>query len=129
MTVILPLIALIGRFALALKPDRYRTRLFAGALLQRPIERVEHDRAGLEPSDVIPVLQGDARDEGGETARLLALEPLVAEIDVMNDVGDVAQRRVFATPAAEQDLERAHLAFVRELGVEHVEAELAGGRG
>ena len=73
------------------------------------------------------MLQGDAGDEGGEPARLFTLVPLVSQIDVVDDVRDVAQRRVVGSPAGEQHLERAHLALVRKLGVEHVEAELAGG--
>ena len=43
----------------------------------------------------------------------------------MDDLGDRLERRVVRPACAEQDLEGAVVALVRELGLEHVEAELA----
>src|SRR4051812_32801210 len=98
--------------------------LLAGALLRRPIERVEHRRSGCQTRVILAALEADAGDERGEAARLLAPELRVAQIDVVHHVGDVPQGRVIRPHSGEQDLERAHLAFMRELRVEHVEAEL-----
>src|SRR5204863_3556734 len=103
-----------------------RRPLLAAALLQRPVEGVEHHAARLQASEILPVLQGDAGDEGGEPARLFTLVPLVSQIDVVDDVRDVAQRRVVGSPAGEQHLERSHLALVRKPAVQQSEAELAG---
>src|SRR4029079_16030026 len=103
-------------------------RLLPGALLERPVERLEHRGSSLKPRAVLAVLQTDAGDLGGEAGALLAFELPVAQVEVVDHVGDPAQRRVLAAPAGEQDLEGAQVPFVRELGVEHVEAQLARGR-
>ena len=44
----------------------------------------------------------------------------------MDDRCDRAKRRVVEAHASEQHLERAEVTFMRELGLEHVEAQLAG---
>src|SRR5262249_23051993 len=61
------------------------------------------------------------RDSGG----LLATELAVLEIDIVNDLGDGAQRGVVHTGPCEEHFERAHVALVRHLALEHVEAQLA----
>src|SRR5207237_7595885 len=68
---------------------------------------------------------GDAVDQVLETGVIRPAVPLVLQIDVVDDLGDGPQRRVGDLEAREQHLERAELALVRELAVEHVEAQLA----
>jgi hypothetical protein len=47
------------------------------------------------------------------------------QIDVVNDVGNGAQSGILEADAVEKHLERTHVAFMGDLGLEHVEAELA----
>src|SRR3954447_15445483 len=84
----------------------FRPALLAGSLLQRPVQGVEHDASGVEASSVLAVLEANTSDESAEAARLLTAESGVIEIDVVNHVCDVSQRRVVRPPASEQHLER-----------------------
>src|SRR5258708_18698789 len=68
---------------------------------------------------------GDSVDQMLEAGVVRAAILLVLEIDVVHDLGDGAQRRIGELEVREQDLERTELALVRELAVEHVEAQLA----
>ena len=63
---------------------------------------------------------------GLDARRLVAAELAVLEVDVVDDLGDRLERRIARPARAEQHLEGAAVALVRELGLEHVEAELAG---
>src|SRR5439155_2937346 len=49
----------------------------------------------------------------------------VLQIDVVDDLGDGTHCRIVYRDPGAQDLEGAEIALVRELGLEHVEAELA----
>src|SRR5436190_1290052 len=89
------------------------------------VEVVEHGGPTLEPGLVIPVAHGDARDQPVDAGRLGATELPVFQIDVVDDLGDGTHRRIVYPEPGEQDLEGAEIALVRELGLEHVEAELA----
>src|SRR5258706_2968942 len=69
---------------------------------------------------------GDAVDQVLEAGVVGAAVLLVLEIDVVDDLRDRTQGRVGELEALQEDLERADLALVGELAVEHVEAQLAG---
>ena len=86
---------------------------------------VEHGGPTLEPGLVIPVAHGDARDQPVDAGSLGATELPVLQIDVVDDLGDGTHCRIVYREAGAQDLEGAEIALVRELGLEHVEAELA----
>jgi hypothetical protein len=72
------------------------------------------------------VLEADARDERCESRGLFPLVSPVAKVEVVHDLGDLLQRLIVAPHARQQNFEGAEIAFVGELGVEHVEAELPG---
>ena len=57
---------------------------------------------------------------------LVAAELAVAQIEVVDDLADGGERRVVESHPLDEHLERAAVADVRELGLEHVEPQLAG---
>src|SRR5215472_18532700 len=67
----------------------------------------------------------DAFDQRPDAGDFSAAELAVLEIDVMDDFRDGAQRRILQRAPLHQHLECAFVALVRELGLEHVEAQLA----
>src|SRR6516225_12020953 len=67
----------------------------------------------------------DAFDQRPDAGDFGAAELAVFEIDVMDDFRDGAQRRVLQRAPLQQHFERAFVTLVRELGLEHVEAQLA----
>src|SRR5262249_2457171 len=85
----------------------------------------EHGAGALEPDLVLLVSQADAGHQPLEAERVLPAELCVLEVDVVDDLGDGPESRVLEAEAREQHLERAAISFMRELGLEHVEAELA----
>src|SRR3954471_1488607 len=98
----------------------------AALLAEVFIEVVEHGAAARDPLRVVAIGRADPGNQGANAGRLLAPELLILEVDVVHDLPDGAQRRVAEAGAAQQDLKRAAVALVRELGFEHVEAQLAG---
>src|SRR5262249_4045125 len=67
----------------------------------------------------------DAFDQRPDAGDFGAAELAVLEIDVMDDFRDGAQRRVLQRAPLHQHFERAFVAVVGDLGLEHVEAQLA----
>src|SRR5207247_7187684 len=67
----------------------------------------------------------DSREQALDTCGLCAAELRVLAIDVVHDLADRAQRGVAQSKPPEQRLEGAAVPFVRVLGLEHVEAQLA----
>src|SRR5215470_16740930 len=55
----------------------------------------------------------------------MAAEFIVLEVDVVNDLRDGAESRIFGPDTIEQYFKRAFLALVRKLSLEHVKAQLA----
>src|SRR4051812_20661382 len=98
----------------------------AALLAEGLVEVIEHGAAARDPLVVLAIGRADPGNQGANAGRLLAPELLILEVDVVHDLADGAQRRVAEAGAAQQDLERAAVALVRELGFEHVEAQLAG---
>src|SRR5262249_31066806 len=89
------------------------------------VEVVEDLRAPRNPFRVVLGRDADAFDQSPYAGDFGAAELAVLEIDVMDDFRDGAQRRVLQRAPLHQHLERAFVALVRELGLEHVEAQLA----
>src|SRR4029453_5024657 len=81
--------------------------------------------AARNPFRVVLGREADAFQQRPNARDFGAAELAVLEIDVMDDLGDGAQRRVLQRAALQQHLERAFVALVSELGLEHVEAQLA----
>src|SRR5262245_7089272 len=69
--------------------------------------------------------RADAVDRAAYARSLFAAELVVVQIEVMDDLADRRQRGVAKAHPLDEHLERATVADVRELGLEHVEAELA----
>src|SRR5262249_48911725 len=89
------------------------------------IEAVE-DRASLcQPLFVVAMDHRDARDQRFDACDLGALEFVVLQIDVVDDLCDRPEGGILEAEAPEQHLERAPTPIVRELRLEHVEAQLA----
>src|SRR6266545_847832 len=98
------------------------------SVLRRRVKRiqvVEQGSAASKARLVIRVRSGDAGDELADPGRLLAAVFRVLHVDVVDDLGDLAQRWIRQPEPLDEHFERAELAFVRELRLEHVEAELA----
>src|SRR4051794_16974678 len=98
----------------------------ATLLAEGLVEVIEHGAATRDPLVVLAIGRADPGNQGANAGRLLAPELLVLEVDVVHDLADGAQRRVAEAGTAQEDLERAAVALVGELGFEHVEAQLAG---
>src|SRR5207244_6764649 len=92
---------------------------------RRLIEVVEHDRAETEARRVGSVLPGYPFEQSFDTGSLCAAKLRVLAVDVVHDLADRAERGVAQSKPPEQRLEGAAVAFVRVLGLEHVEAQLA----
>src|SRR5439155_10583636 len=90
------------------------------------VEVVEDGRPSGQPILVFSVPHGEPGDQAIDPRRFRAVELRVLQVDVMDDRCDRAKRRVVEAQASEQHLERAEVTFMRELGLEHVEAQLAG---
>src|SRR5215467_642953 len=89
------------------------------------VEVVEDLGAARNALRIVLGRDADAFDQRPDAGDFGAAELAVLEIDVMDDFRDGAQRRVLQRGALHQHLERAFVALVRELGLEHVEAQLA----
>src|SRR3954452_15991177 len=98
----------------------------AALLAEGLVEVVEHGAAARDPLVVLAIGRADPGNQGANAGRLLAPDLLVLEVDVVHDLADGAQRRVAEAGTAQEDLERAAVPLVGELGFEHVEAQLAG---
>src|SRR3954468_15975474 len=96
----------------------------AALLAEGLVEVIEHGAAARDPLVVLAIGRADPGNQGANAGRLLAPELLILEVDVVHDLADGAQRRVAEAGAAQQNLERAAVALMRELGFEHVEAQL-----
>src|SRR5215472_11029291 len=88
------------------------------------VKIVEDRRAARDPIVVVVRLGADAMNESLDAAGFLASELLVLEIDVVDDLRDGLQRLILEPGTREQDLEAAAVALMRELRIEHVEAQL-----
>src|SRR2546421_456875 len=89
------------------------------------IEIVEHLSPSCNPLRVIRRRQRDAVDQRPDADRFVATELAVPEIDVVNDLRDSAKRGIVERNAVEQHFKCAFVALMRELGLEHVEPQLA----
>src|SRR3954452_24468777 len=98
----------------------------AALLAEGLVEVGGHGAAARDPLVVLAIGRADPGDQGANAGCLLAPELLVLEVDVVDDLADGAQRRVAEAGTAQEDLERAAVPLVGELGFEHVEAQLAG---
>src|SRR5437773_4624544 len=87
------------------------------------VQVVEHGGPTLEPGFLIPMAHGDARDEPVDTGCLGTVELRVLEVNVVYDLRNRHEGAVVETETRQQDLEGAEVAVVRELSLEHVEAE------
>src|SRR5881394_3299709 len=74
------------------------------------------------------MLPGDSPEQALDTGSLVAAELLVLAVNVVYHLADRAQRGVAQPKPPEQRLEGAAVPFVRVLGLEHVEAQLAPAR-
>ena len=88
------------------------------------VQRVEHGPAAREALLVVAMRRRYTRDQGVDASELLASELRVLQIDVMNDLRERTERGVVEPETRDEDLERAAVTIVRELGLEHVEADL-----
>lgn len=86
---------------------------------------VEHGQRALDPFFVALGPSHQPFQHRLHTCSLGALELLVLEIEVVNDLGDGPHALVGKAHAADQRLERAAILFVREIAADHVEPELA----
>src|SRR5215510_9259574 len=89
------------------------------------VQVVEDLAAARNALRIVLGRDADAFDQRPDAGDFGAAELAVLEIDVMDDFRDGAQRRVLQRAPLQQHFERAFVALVRELGLEHVEAQLA----
>src|SRR5262245_40905074 len=105
---------------------RRAMRLLLSAFLPEIlVEAVEDLGAARNPLRVVLGPDADAFNQRSDAGDFGAAEFVILEIDVMDDFRDGAQRRVLQRAPLQQHFERAFVALVRELGLEHVEAQLA----
>src|SRR5262245_21733228 len=67
----------------------------------------------------------DARDHPVDPGGFLPAETRVLQIDVMHDLGDRPKCGVLQREPVQEVIERATMSLMRELGLEHVEPNLA----
>src|SRR3954447_3889062 len=100
-----------------------RQSLLPPLLLEIFVEVVEHLGATRDAIRVILGRHADPFDQRPDAGDLRPAEFVVLQVDVVDDFRDGAQRRVFWHAALQQHLERALVALMRELGLEHVETQ------
>src|SRR5262249_52218380 len=88
----------------------------------------EDHRAALDARGIVLLRGADPVDQERDAGGLAAAELAVLEINVVHDLGDGAQGRILEAEPLEQNLERAFVALMGELALEHVEPQLAGAR-
>src|SRR5262245_8943768 len=96
--------------------------------LQARVQRVEECGAFGQAAAVVGMASGDALNHRGDAGRFRPLVAIVLEIEVVDDLRDRLERGVARVRRrAQQHLEGAELTLVRELALEHVEANDGGG--
>src|SRR5258707_7207669 len=95
----------------------------ASFLLVVHVEVVEHLRRTLDACHVVVMRHGYTGHEHRDSSRFGPVKLRVFEVDVVHDFGDGPQRPVVEPQTIDQDLEGAAIAVVREVRVEHVEAD------
>src|SRR5439155_13129485 len=110
---------------IAWSPIASSSRFLLPLLSEHLVEIVEHLRASRDPLQVIRRGQRDAIDQRANADSFVAAEFAVPEIDVMNDFCDRTKRRIVQCNTIEQHFEGAFVADMRELRLEHIEAQLA----
>src|ERR1700692_1017442 len=86
---------------------------------------VEDCGPSLQAFIVVLVVRADPGDQRIDARCFGALEFAVLQIDVVNDFRDRPQPTDAGHQASNQNLAGAAIAFVRKLGIEHVESDLA----
>src|SRR6266545_607580 len=108
-----------------LPPVRTRSASVSRCSAVERVQVVEERGAALEPRLVIRVGRGHPGDDLADAGRLLPAVLRVLHVHVVDDLRDGAERRLIEPEALDQHLERAEVALVGELRLEHVEAQLA----
>src|ERR1700686_2794515 len=85
------------------------------------IQIVEHRNAAFEPLPVVLAEHRDTLDQPSDPAGLIPPKLAVFQVDIVDDLTDRRERRVGQAQPGQQHLERAAVALVGELGLEHVE--------
>src|SRR3954453_915616 len=96
-----------------------RQSLLPPLLLEIFVEVVEHLGATRDATRVILGRHADPFDQRPDAGDLRPAEFFVLQVDVVDDLRDGAQRGILQCAALEQHLERALVALVGELGLEH----------
>src|SRR5205809_6981364 len=73
---------------------------------------------------IVAMSHSDAGDHHRDSRRFRPIELRLFQIDVMDNFTDRAECGIVQAHAVEQDFERAAIALMRKLGIEHVEAHL-----
>src|SRR5216684_4044816 len=81
--------------------------------------------SSLQTLIVVRIVRADPGDQRINARRFGTLEFAVLQIDVVYDFRDRPQRADIWYQVRDKNLERAAIALVRELGIEHVESYLA----
>src|SRR5712692_790497 len=92
-------------------------------LLQDVVEPIEQRHPALEQLVVVVERGGERQDRQVHARGLAPRELAVAQIRLVDDLGDRAEAPVPDAPALQERLERAVLALVAELRAEHVERD------
>ena len=87
------------------------------------IERIEECDAVLEQFLVALVKLPQSLDEGAEERGLGPSEARVLQVEIVHQLGDATEASVGDTEPRPQHLERATVALVREVPLEHVERD------
>src|SRR5260221_1986364 len=86
---------------------------------------IEEREPRIEASFVVTVNGAEPDDGGSDTCSLWTTELRLLQIDVVNDLRNRADPWLADGEPFHEHLERAVVAFVRVLRLEHIEAELA----
>src|SRR5215471_18951120 len=98
-----------------------------GWLAERCVEVVEQRGASPHSFVVFSCGVDDAIDEQADASGLGPAEPILFQIDVMDDLGNRGERGVSAQiELRQQRFERALVALMREVAADHVEPDLPG---
>src|SRR6266508_3307186 len=96
--------------------------------LEVRIEIVERGGGAIDALGIVRMGERNAFDQSSDAVCFRPAETLFLQIDVVHDLGDRAQRAIAPADMIEKHLERAAVPLVRELGLEHVEADLIARR-
>src|SRR3546814_5825784 len=89
------------------------------------VEMVEGGGGARDPVEIVNARRADAIEDGAQAGGLGPVELAVGNVELVDQLADRGQCRIIEAGAQHQRLEAAAILLMGELGIGHVEPELA----